>query len=144
MKRRLLIAAAVLSTLLAGCSINIRHEPCVPCGMDPGTKGDPTKPAVLIVKGEIQVDQPVLRFKREQTNVTITWTLPKGYSFPAQNGIVFESSAADEIVDCKRAEDPAVYTCLNKHTRPAYFKYGINANAGDKPLKPLDPFVWNE
>ena len=143
MTRRLLIASALLSTLLAGCSVHYHHtKPCAPCSSG-GGKGDPLRPMVQVVNGEISVDQEVLRFTKDQVNVTITWTLPAGYSFPA-NGVAFERAAAKEIVECQRGRSPQEFTCRNVHSRPGVYRYGINVNEGDTPLKPLDPFVMND
>lgn len=142
MPRRPLLAAGLAALLLAGCTINLHRGRCEPCEYSPG-KGDPANPTVQVVDGEIAIDQEVLRFGKDQVNVTITWRLPKGYTFP-QNGIVFERRAADEITGCRRLENPAEFSCLNKHTRTGKYKYGVNVNEGDKPLKPLDPYVWND
>ncbi len=148
MKKLLLIAAAVLSTLLAGCTVIYTADRCTACTAG-GGKGDPANPAVFIADGNIQVDQQVLRFAKDQTNVTITWRLAApgqdgagGLRFP-ENGIVFERSAEGEIT-CTRSEDGRVFRCLNKHSKPGIYKYGINVNENGKPLKPLDPYIMND
>ena len=148
MKKLLLIAAAVLSTLLAGCTIIYTADRCSACTAG-GGKGDPANPAVFIADGNIQVDQQVLRFAKDQVNVTITWRLlnpsqdgNRGLRFP-DNGIVFERSADGEI-SCTRSDDGLVFRCLNKHSKPGIYKYGINVNENGKALKPLDPFVVND
>ena len=145
MKRHVLNAVALLSALLAGCTVNYhQQQPIPPCGAcTSNSKADPMRPQVLVSNGQISVDQDVLRFTKAQTNITITWTLPEGFSFPA-NGIVFERAAAKEIVDCKPGRSPREFTCRNVHARPGVYRYGINANEGDIPLKPLDPFVMND
>lgn len=148
MKRLLLIAAAALSTLLAGCTIIYTSDRCPVCTSG-GGKGDPANPAVFIADGNIQVDQQVLRFAKDQVNVTITWRLlnpgkdgNSGLRFP-DNGIVFERSADGEI-SCTRSADGLVFRCLNKHSKPGIYKYGVNVNENGRALKPLDPIVWNE
>jgi len=143
MNKRLLIATALLTALLGGCSIHHhRHHP--PTG---GGTGDPTAPLVIVSKGAISVDQQVLRFAKGQTNVTITWRLVGKdggrLTFP-ENGVVFERAADGEITDCRRTKDNTEFTCLNRHTRPGQFSYGINVNEDGKPLKPLDPFIMND
>lgn len=146
--RRLLTASALL-LLLGGCTINIQHpgRHCAPCQAG-GSPGDPKAPQVLVSNGEIRVDQEVLRFAKDQTNVTITWRLVPGkgtgrLTFP-ENGVVFERAADGEITDCRRSEDGTAFSCLNRHTRPGIYRYGINVNEDGKPLKPLDPTVMND
>ena len=41
-------------------------------------------------------------------------------------------------------QDNTVFTCLNRHSRPGVYRYGINVNEDGKPLKPLDPYVMND
>ncbi len=146
MTRRLLIASALLTSLLGGCSIHYHQtQTCAPCTL-PGGSGDPKAPRVLVHNGNISVDQDVLRFAKDQTNVTIRWRLEgKGgrLTFP-ENGVVFERAADGEITDCKRSEDNTVFSCLNRHSRPGVYRYGINVNEDGKPLKPLDPYVMND
>ena len=146
MTRRLLITSALLATLLAGCSVHHHHsQACAPCTSGGGS-GDPTAPRVIVSNGTITVDQDVLRFAKDQTNVTISWRLEgKGgrLTFP-DNGVVFERAADGEIVDCRRSADNTVFSCLNRHSRPGVYRYGINVNEDGKPLKPLDPYLWNE
>lgn len=144
MKRLILIAAALLSTLLAGCTIYLNGDRCAGCGAGSTGTGVPSKPKVLIVGGQIQVDQEVLFFADQPLNVpiTIVWDLPEGYTFPV-NGIVFEPKAADEFVDCQPVDKGTRFSCVNKHTKRGIFKYGINVNRGDTPLKPVDPDCWN-
>ncbi len=146
MTRRLLITSALLATLLGGCTINYHQtQTCAPC-TSPGGSGDPTAPRVIVRNGDITVDQDVLRFAKDQTNITITWRLEgKGgrLTFP-ENGVVFERAADGEIVDCKRSQDNTVFSCVNRHSRPGVYRYGINVNEDGKPLKPLDPYVMND
>ncbi len=145
MKRMRVLAAVLLTLLVSGCAMHYRHDRCPSCGPDSSVKGDPANPVVLVTGGEIRVDQQVLRFTKGQVNVTITWRLPADakLSFP-DNGVVFERAAAGEIINCRRGERPTEFVCLNLHSRPGGYKYGINVNEDGKPLKPLDPFVWNE
>jgi hypothetical protein len=146
MTKRLLTTAILttaLATVLGGCTVNFYnlHQP--PSG---GGTGDPAAPKVVVVNGNIVVDQDVLRFAKGQTNVRITWRLEgKGgrLTFP-ENGVVFERAADGEIVDCKRSEDNTVFSCLNRHSKPGVYRYGINANEDGKPLKPLDPYIMND
>ncbi len=143
MTRRLLTTATLLAALLGGCSIHYHqyHQP--PAG---GGTGDPKAPKVIVSNGNITVDQDVLRFAKDQTNVTITWRLEgKGgrLTFP-ENGVVFERAAAGEIVDCVRIDDNTAFRCTNKHSRPGVYRYGINVNENGVPLKPLDPYLMND
>lgn len=144
MTRRLLLTSALLATLLGGCSIHHHHY-----HQQPGTgtgSGDPAAPKVIVSNGTIMVDQDVLRFRKDQVNVTVTWRLEgKGgrLTFP-ENGVVFERAADGEIVDCKRSADNTVFSCVNKHSRPGVYRYGINVNEDGKPLKPLDPYIMND
>mgnify|MGYP000568364046 CR=1 FL=1 len=49
-------------------------------------------------------------------------------TFPA-NGVVFERAAQGEIVECQRSKDNTEFTCLNRHSKPGIYRYGINVNA---------------
>jgi hypothetical protein len=127
MKRSLVIAAVSAALLVA----------CTP-------RPDPAKPQVTVVNGKIAVDQETIEFKADQTDVQITWKLPAGtnFRFP-QDGIVFERSAIEEIVKCQTTKDGTEFSCLNRHTKPGKYKYTIKVQEGQKPLDPLDPFVFN-
>ncbi len=147
MTRRLLIATALLTTLLGGCSIHYHQtHACVPCTLGGNGTGDPAAPKVIVSNGTITVDQDVLRFAKDQTKVTISWRLEgKGgrLTFP-ENGVVFERAADGEVVDCKRSADNTVFSCVNLHSRPGVYRYGINVNEDGKALKPLDPYIMND
>ncbi len=146
MTKRLLTTALLttaLATVLGGCTVNHYnlHQPS-----SGGGTGDPAAPKVVVVNGNIGIDQDVLRFPAGQTNVRITWRLEgKGgrLTFP-ENGVVFERAADGEIVDCSRNKDYTEFSCTNRHSKPGVYRYGINANEDGKPLKPLDPYVMND
>lgn len=147
MNRRLLTAAALLTALLGGCSIHYHHHhPSQPGGSSTG-QGDPKAPVVRVAGGTITVDQDVLRFGKDQVNVTVTWRLQSKdggkLTFPP-NGVVFERAADGEVVDCKPTRDNTEFTCVNRHTKPGVYRYGINVNEDGKPLKPLDPYMMND
>jgi len=145
MTRRLLITTALATALLGGCTIHYHQHNAWQPPTSPGT-GDPKAPRVIVSNGTITVDQDVLRFAKDQTNVTITWRLEgKGgrLTFP-ENGVVFERAADGEIVDCKRSQDNTVFSCVNRHSRTGVYRYGINVNEDGKPLKPLDPYLMND
>ena len=148
MTRRLLktaLMASLLTALLGGCTVHYHHhhQPA-PQG---GGKGEPTAPMVLVSGGTISVDQDVLRFTKDQTNVRITWRLQSKdgskLTFPP-NGVVFERAAAQEIVECQRNRDNTEFSCINRHSKPGVYRYGINVDENGTPLKPLDPFIWND
>ena len=67
-----------------------------------------------------------------------------GAAAPAPTLLVSASHADGLIVEGEEGERATEFTCLNRHSRPGNYKYGINVNEDGKPLKPLDPFVWNE
>jgi hypothetical protein len=147
MTRRLRLAAllstALATALLGGCGMHHhRHQP--PAG---GGSGDPAAPQVLVSNGAISVDQEVLRFGKDQVNVRITWRLQgRGtgkLSFPP-NGVVFERAAQGEIVECQRSKDNTEFSCINRHSKPGIYRYGINVDEDGQPLKPLDPTVMND
>jgi hypothetical protein len=153
MKRLLLLAAAFSAALLSGCSL-----------LSKVVLPPPDKPEVLIVDGSISVLPEPLRFKTRGATV-IVWSLPSGYAFPA-NGIVFEGEivsplpidaprreqqetirvnrAQQEIVDCKPIANNTKFQCLNKNTRPGEYKYTVRVLENGRPLKPLDPHLYNE
>lgn len=146
MKRRLLLAAALTTALLGGCSMHHHHHHHgAPAGG--GGTGDPKAPVVNVANGTITVDQDVIRFGKDQVNVRITWRLQgKGtgkLTFPV-NGVVFERAAQGEIVECQRSRDNTEFSCLNRHSKPGVYRYGINVDEDGQPLKPLDPFLMND
>ena len=148
MTRRLRLAAllstALATALLGGCGMHHHHHHQPPRG---GGGGDPAAPLVIVTKGTIAVDQETLRFGKDLVNVRITWRLQSKdggkLTFPA-NGVVFERAARGEIVDCQRSKDNTEFSCINKHTKPGLYRYGINVDEDGQPLKPLDPYIMND
>lgn len=146
--RAALVAAALLPLLLAGCGLHHRHH-------HSGTRmADPANPRVLIDdKGRLSVDQEPLRFYKAQGPVTITWRLPADgrYSFP-QDGIVVERLSANgcsagvetEEFRCALGAKPNEFSCLNRNSRRAEYKYTVRALQDGKPLPALDPRIINE
>lgn len=133
MKRVLLIGVAA-ATILSGCGLLRKAV---------DTMLDPSKPAVAVVDGKIEVRPDPLVFEPDAVNVIITWTLPTESALTfSREGIVFEGKQ-DEIVRCALGEDPKVFTCLNRHTKPGEYKYTVRLLDGGKPLAPLDPTVRN-
>jgi hypothetical protein len=153
MKRLLLLATAFSAALLSGCSL-----------LSKVVLPPPDKPEVLIVDGSVSVLPEPLRFKTRGATV-IVWSLPSGYAFP-NNGIVVEGEivsplpidaprreqqetirvnrAQQEIVDCKPIANNTKFQCLNKNTRPGEYKYTVRVLENGRPLKPLDPHLYNE
>lgn len=151
MYKRLLIAA-LLAVLLAGCAH--RHH-----------RGDDkvvnqTNPQISVgADGRIDVPYALIYLGRRE--VTVTWRLSPDskYRF-ADNGIVIEGvlvdqvirgdkvsvvlDRQDEIVNCRRGANGLEFSCLNRHTKPGYYKYTIRL-VGDsqKPLT-LDPGMLND
>jgi hypothetical protein len=147
MTRRLLIAAALTTALLSGCGmVHHRHHAGMG-GASGNNTGNPSTPVVPVANGQITVDQETLRFNKDMVNVRITWRLQSKdggkLTFPP-NGVVFERAARGEIVDCQRSKDNTEFSCINKHTKPGLYRYGINVDEDGQPLKPLDPFVMND
>ncbi len=162
MKTPTTLAAALAALLLAGCSITIHHPPGhgmhggghaggMHGGMHSGMHGgprmaaDPANPRVLVMGGQVRVDQEVLRFTTPRQEVLITWRLPADgpYRF-APDGVRFEARADGEIVRCGLGAKPTEFSCLNRNTRREFYKYDVRVLDGDKPLPPLDPFVAND
>lgn len=144
MTRRLLLAATLTASLLGGCAMHFQHHNPSPKG---DGNGNPTTPVVLVANGTITVDQETLRFSKDLVNVRITWRLQSKdggkLTFPA-NGVVFERAARGEIVECQRSKDNTEFSCINRHTKPGVYRYGINVDENGEPLKPLDPYVMND
>lgn len=144
MTRRLLLTAALTVSLLGGCAMHFQHHHPAPKG---SAAGNPTTPVVVVANGEITVDQETLRFSKDLVNVRITWRLRSKdgskLTFPP-NGVVFERAARGEIVDCQRSKDNTEFSCLNRHTKPGVYRYGINVDENGEPLKPLDPYIMND
>lgn len=146
MTRRLLLAATLLTALLGGCGMHHHHRHQPPPKGSPTTV-DPAAPVVLVAHGTVMIDQGVIRFGKDQVNVPITWRLSgrdgSKLTFP-DNGVVFERAADGEITDCRRSLDHTAFTCINRHTKPGIYRYGINVNENGRPLKPLDPHMMND
>jgi hypothetical protein len=159
MKIKALLGGAV-ALLLAGCAGH--HH-----GNMPRTPPS-TRPQVTIVDGRyITVSPEPLVFTKSQGSVRIVWHLPRNsdYSFP-DNGIVVDGVVTkrqsqdnrdgtrtdttlldgkqNEIIDCKPSADRKEFSCLNKNSKTALYKYTIRVLKGDKPLAPLDPYLWND
>ncbi len=151
MKRWRLIPVAC-ALLLAGCA----HFTKPP---------DPTRPQVSVLDGRLLVvnAEPLVFTRRGE--VTITWHLPRGYTFDERQGIVIEGRLVnqtkvprdgllqqtyvldpkqDEIVRCSRGRDASEFSCLNRNTKPGRYKYTIRVRDGTKALEPLDPWLMNE
>jgi hypothetical protein len=157
--RRLALAlVAVATTLLGGCAVMRDWLPTPPVNS--------AAPSVAVLpNGALVVRQEPLVFTREQTNVTITWSLEgSGLTF-ADNGIVIEgevrtpaAKTADggkpaqytvtldkqqqEIGNCRRVS-PVRFTCVNRNSREGTYLYTIRALRDGKPLPPLDPSIIN-
>jgi hypothetical protein len=147
-----LLFVALLAALLAGCAH--RH---------PRGEGDvvnQTRPQITVQGDQIAVPYALIFLGRRE--VTVTWQLPTDskYRF-ADNGIVIEGVLVDqvvrgdrvsvvldprqnEIVNCRRSANGLEFSCLNRHTKPGYYKYTIRL-VGDaqKPLT-LDPGIMND
>lgn len=137
------LTSLVMALSLGACAMHGDHHP--PRGMPGGKDLDPRNPQVQVDKGRVSVNQEVLRFAKGETNVLITWRLPEGGPWRfADRGIVFEKQAEGEIVRCQVGKRPTEFSCLNLHSRRDHFKYDVYVLEGDKPLKPLDPFVMND
>lgn len=146
--RAALVAAALLPLLLAGCGLHHRHH-------QPGAgMADPANPQVRVDdKGRLSVNQEPLRFYKAQGPVTITWRLPADgrYSFP-KDGIVIERLSANGSASgvetdefrCAPGAKPNEFSCLNRNSRRAEYKYTVRALQDGKPLPALDPRIINE
>ncbi len=150
MKKWHLISVAC-ALLLAGCA----HFTKPP---------DPVRPQVFVVDGRLLVvnAEPLVFTRRGE--VTITWHLPKGYTFDERQGIVIEGRLVresksqdglvqqtyvldpkqDEIIRCSRSKDGSEFSCLNRNRTPGRYKYTIRALDGTKALTSLDPWVMND
>jgi hypothetical protein len=105
---------------------------------------DPKNPRLAVVdKKQIVVNQEPIFFSKRQKSVRVTWHVPINtkYRF-GKDGITFDKSAADEIVDCRPEKGGRVFSCLNKNTKPGSYKYTI-ALEGEPKIKPLDPALVN-
>lgn len=104
-----------------------------------------THPRVAVIADRLVIVSPEpLVFLADQRNVEITWRLPKGtpYRF-GPDGIVIKDGG-EEFVRCGPTDDGVAFSCLNRHTRKAIYKYTINVRSGEKRLDPLDPTIYNE
>ena len=122
---------AALAVVLASCA----H-------MHPGRPGDPRPVRVIVTDdGQISVNQEPIHVRTK--DATIVWRLPFGspYTFP-RNGIVVRDAPEGEF-RCSAADDAKTFTCLDRNSRPARYKYTIVVQRDGKPLEPLDPFIYN-
>jgi hypothetical protein len=135
--------AVLAAVVLASCAIK---DPRPGSGFD---FVNPTRPLVNVVDGRyIVVDQEPLVFRKDQTNVTITWSLPPNSKlrFPPDSqgeraGIQI-LNGGDEF-SCKVGEDRLTFSCLNRHTRPGKYNYVIRVVVDGKIVQ-SDPTVMNE
>lgn len=150
MKKWHLISVAC-ALLLAGCAHFTRPP-------------DPVRPQVFVVDGRLLVvnAEPLVFTRRGE--VTITWHLPKGYTFDEKQGIVIEGRLVsqtkvprdglvqqiyvldpkqNEIGPCSRSKDGSEFSCVNRNTKPGRYKYTIRVQDGTK-VESLDPWVVNE
>ena len=136
------LGVAALALALAGCAhhAHMARKPSV----------DKYKPDVTVAGGEI--DAPESLYFRKGEKGVITWHLKaKDYRF-ATDGIVFQSNAAGEIVNCGRAKDnDKLFSCDNLHRKEGqgfFYKYAIkvepNPGSGAPAVPVLDPFVLND
>lgn len=143
------LIAATCALLLAGCA----HSPSAP---------DPVRPQVFVVDGRfLVVDAEPLVFTRRGA-ITITWHLPKGYTFDQKQGIVIEGLLLKQtrvlregevhqtyVLDPKQSEitcgpgkDRSEFSCLNRNTKPGRYKYTIHLE-GAASIEALDPWIMN-
>lgn len=133
--RKSFLIVAVAASLLSGCSGWSKWW---------GAPLDPARPQVSFIDGKISVKPEPLRFAKDQTQVTIVWSVPKGAGVTfADNGIVVDK-ARDEIVECRPRNEGLEFSCLNRHTVPGTYKYTIRLLQGGKPLEPHDPTIMND
>jgi hypothetical protein len=94
--------------------------------------------------------------------VTVTWQLPPDSKHRfADNGIVIEGVLIDqvirgdrvsvvldprqnEIVNCRRSANGLEFSCLNRHTKPGYYKYTIRLVGGSQTSLVRDPGIMND
>jgi hypothetical protein len=152
-RRQLSIAAlATTALLLAGCEALMPHS-----------QRAALKPQVSFdaQTGVVSVSPDPIVFRRSEGTVVITWGLPAGSParFARDNPIVIEGKVSDEVVrgakksvvlaptsqigECRRADDGLTVRCVNKNTETGYFKYTIQLERDGRPLKPLDPGIFN-
>jgi hypothetical protein len=115
-----------------------------------GAPPDPHAPSVFVVDGKIVVNQdPIIIVKSDYA--PIVWQLESEgpFTFP-DDGIVITDAPNAKVEDakdqfkCHVEQDRRRYTCDNRHTRPASYKYTIKVLENGAPIQPpLDPWIWN-
>ncbi|MBI5716166.1 MAG: hypothetical protein HZC37_00570 [Burkholderiales bacterium] len=160
-KMSLVVCLAV--ALLAGCASHQRPDHGQPHSVILHER------PLVSVKGEIiSVSPEPLVFLKVERDVRIRWVLPQGLTFP-DNGIVIEGQVMDptkrgeplrpgpeapkvvgpinreqqEVVDCRVGADRQTFTCLNRNTKPGYYRYTIRVLKDGKLLPPYDPGIMN-
>jgi len=124
---------------------------------------DPVRPQVFVVDGRLLVvnAEPLVFTRRGE--VTITWHLPKGYTFDEKQGIVIEGRLVSQTkvlreglvhqtyvldpkqdeIKCSPGKDGSEFSCVNRNTKVGRYKYTIRVR-GDTKVEPLDPWLMNE
>lgn len=147
---RLLVAAAAASTLVSGCAWLQRQQ------------GTPLHPVVTLINGEIDIQPPVLRYRRSEGPVTITWRLaPRDGVRLADPAVVLEDPRRSKLAvdaglrqDCPNGYDSPVgvfscgpgeraneYVCKNANARPGCYKYTMRLMVDGKLVEKDPPII---
>lgn len=148
---RLLLAGAAAATLVSGCAWLERPH------------GTPLHPAVTFTNGEIDIQPPVLRYRRTDGPVSIIWHLaPRDGVKLAEPAVVLEDprrvklapdaglrqacpngyDSPEGVFSCGPGERANEYVCRNTNAKPGCYKYTMRLMV-DGRLVEKDPPIIN-
>ncbi len=144
------LVAVALALTLAGCVQVTATKTDVPPSRKPATLAkDKFSPRVWVDRGEIRIDQEVIRFGKHEKRVVITWKLDQSnpetrdYVFP-QEGIRFEPPGNADFTGCGPKANGRHYSCTNENPGRNWYKYVVTVTSPSFTPIPLDPFVVND
>lgn len=151
-RTRLLLLCITAATLLAGCKMFHKDK-------DPGTN---LRPAVALKNGEIDIQPPVLRYRKSDGPVTITWHLaPRDGVTLADPAVVIEDpqrikaapdaelqklcpngyDSPEGVFSCKAGDKPGEYSCKNANAKPGCYKYSFRLMVNGKLVEKDPPII---
>lgn len=151
-RTRLLLLSVAVAGLLAGCKM-FRHDP------SPGTN---LRPAVTLKNGEIDIQPPVLRYRKSEGPVTITWHLaPRDGVTLADPAVVIEDpqrvkaapdadlqklcpngyDSPEGVFSCKAGDKANEYQCRYANAKPGCYKYTMRLMVNGKLVEKDPPII---
>lgn len=149
---RLLLACAAAATLVSGCAwLDRQHG-----------SGTPLHPLVTFRNGEIDIQPPVLRYRKSEGPVTISWRLaPRDGVTLADPAVVLEDprrsklavdadlrqacpggyDSPEGVFNCGKGERANEYVCRNTNAKPGCYKYTMRLMVDGKLVEKDPPII---